>query len=334
MKKILAFFIISVMSVTQVFAIPSKVIPIGRTAGIAVMYDGVLVASISNVDTEHGFISPAENAGISQGDIIKEIDGQKVLSNENIVEIVTKSNGKQLEVVFERNSQILTTTITPLKDKIDNLYKIGIWVRDSMAGIGTITYIDPETNIYGGLGHSISETSKGKATEISKGTLISSSVSDVIKGEVGKAGELNATYNASTNLGSIEINSHQGIFGVTTKENYFINSQAVDVAQFFDVTTGTAQVLTNVSGENVCAYEIEITAICDNQNDDINFTVKIIDQELLEITGGIVQGMSGSPIMQNGKIVGALTHVLVNDPTVGYAIYIGNMLKTAENLAS
>ncbi|MFI3225982.1 MAG: SpoIVB peptidase [Clostridia bacterium] len=333
MKKFLAILIVGIMSITQVFAIPSQVIPIGRTAGIAVMYDGVLVAGLSQVETEQGFISPAELAGIETGDIIKEINGQKILSNDNIIEVISASNGEAMEIIFERDGENHTVKITPVLEKNEGSYKIGVWVRDSMAGIGTITYIDPETSVYGGLGHSIADSDTGELTAISEGTLIPSSVEDVIKGESGSAGELKASYNATVKVGTVEINTNQGIFG-KTEDTYFEYTKAVDVADFSEVTTGKAYVLTNVQGEQVEAYEINILSINNQVDSDINFTVQITDSNLLEVTGGIVQGMSGSPILQNGKIIGAMTHVLVNEPTVGYAIYIGNMLETAEEIVS
>lgn len=333
MKKILAILIVGIMSLTQVFAIPSQVIPIGRTAGIAVMYDGVLVAGLSQVDTEQGLISPAQEAGIQTGDIIKSIDGQKILSNDNIVEVIMASEGKEIEIVFERDGQNITVKLTPVLEKNDGSYKIGVWVRDSMAGVGTITYIDPETNVYGGLGHSIADSDTGELTAISQGSLIPSSVESVIKGKVGSAGEINAEYNATVQVGTVEINTNQGIFG-TTNSDYFGYTKAVDVADFSEIEVGKAYVLTNVSGEQVNAYEIEILTIQSKDESDINFVVQITDPELIDVTGGIVQGMSGSPIMQNGKIIGALTHVLVNEPTVGYGIYIGNMLETAEEIAN
>lgn len=331
MKKILAIFVVGSMFIVQAFALPKSLVPIGRTAGITIMYEGVLVAGISQVDSPNGLISPSEDADIKTGDFIKEINGEKVNSNENIVDIITKSDGEILDILIFRNNEEILKQITPALDKIDGFYKIGIWVRDSMAGIGTITYIDPQTSVYGGLGHSISDSDTGEALNISKGNLIPSTVENVAKGEVGKAGELQANYDPKEQIGTININSNQGIFGTTTSD-YFDTSKALDVADFSEITTGTAYLLSNVDGEDVKLYEISVLSIVDNKEDK-NFIIEIIDKELIGITGGIVQGMSGSPIIQNDKIIGAVTHVFLNNPQCGYGIYIGNMLEIAENVA-
>lgn len=331
MKKIFAISLILALFVTQAFAIPSQVVPIGRTAGIAVMYDGVLVAGLSQVDSTVGFISPAQEIGITQGDIITEVNGIKITSNENISYVISESNGKEISIKYLRQEQIITDKITPVLDNIDNTYKIGIWIRDSCAGIGTITYIDPETNVYGGLGHSISDYDTGETTKISQGTLIPSSVENVVRGEVGKAGELSAQYSTERQVGTVNINTNEGIFG-TSDSTYFEKSNLLDVADFSEITEGEAYILTNVALDTVQTYEIKIMSIFSNEDDNKNFLIEIVDEDLIEITGGIVQGMSGSPIIQNGKIVGAVTHVLVNDPKTGYGIYIGNMLETAEEI--
>lgn len=332
MKKIFAIFLVLALTITQAYAIPSQVVPIGKTAGIAVMYDGVLVAGLSQVDSTIGFISPAQDIGITNGDIITQVDNIKVTSNENISYIISESKGREISIQYLREGQTITDKITPVLDNIDNTYKIGIWVRDSMAGIGTITYIDPETNVYGGLGHSISDCDTGETTKISTGTLIPSSVSDVVRGEAGKAGELNAEYSVQRQVGSVHINTEEGIFGVTDS-TYFEKSDALDVAQFSEIVEGQAYILSNVDLETVQSFEINIVSIHSVEDDNKNFLIEVVDEKLIEITGGIVQGMSGSPIIQNGKIIGAVTHVLVNEPTVGYGIYIGNMLETAESIA-
>lgn len=329
MKKIISVFAILTLSITQIFAYPDKLVPIGQTVGIKIMSDGVIISGITQIETVDGPRYPAKDAKMLQGDIIKEINGEKITTNEQVLEKLSQIGGKISTFLIDRDGEILTLEVTPMLEAHSNEYKIGIWVRDSMAGIGTVTYLDPETGDFGALGHSISEQSSGKLMPILNGEIVPSYIVDVQKGEKGAPGQLNGEFKASENIGFIELNSEQGMFGNVANE-YFSKEQSLDVAQFSDIKIGEAYILSNVYGSNVDMYSIEITST--DIDGDKNFAIKITDPRLIDITGGIVQGMSGSPIIQDGKIIGAVTHVLVNDPTMGYGIFIENMLDTAESI--
>lgn len=328
MKKLIVAFLCFSLLCVNAFA-TDMLIPMGSTAGIKIMCDGVMVSSVTQVQTQDGPRYPAKDAGIIEGDIIKSIDGKEVLANEQIAEILENVGNNTTEVSYERDGEIKTSQITPVCDISDGNYKIGIWVRDSIAGIGTITYVDPETLEFGALGHSISEVDSGKIMPIKNGELISSSVADVVKGEVGSPGQLQGEFDVYDEIGDISLNSANGIFG---NLDVLPEIEAVEIGSINDVYVGSAYILSNIDGTEVSSYEIEILDIVKDINETRNFIIRVTDEELLEKTGGIVQGMSGSPILQDGKIIGAVTHVLVNQPSEGYGIAIENMLSTASTI--
>ena len=328
MKRIISVVIAVYVGVFYSFAAPTSLVPIGKTAGIKILCDGVMVSGVTKIDTANGPKYPAQEAKLMQGDIIKEINGVKVYTNEELAAEIYENGENKANIVFERNGEIQNGQITPVLDKNDMIAKIGIWVRDSMAGIGTITYIDPETNEYAALGHSISEMDSGKIMPIKQGELVQSSVTEVKKGKAGEPGELRGDFNVSEELGSVNINTNTGIYGYMDDEDLTKNLKAYEVGKLSEVTKGEAYILSNIEGQTVEQYTVEIKKISDD--DDKNFIIEVTDPRLLDKTGGIVQGMSGSPILQNGKLIGAVTHVLVNNPTEGYGISIENMLETAE----
>lgn len=326
MKKLISICVSVCMGISYVWATPSSLIPIGQTAGIKVMCDGVIITGITSVSTSEGTLYPAKTAGLAVGDIIKEINGIIVYTNEEAYELI--SNSDIVHITYERDNEIKTTTINSALDINDGESKIGIWVRDSLAGIGTITFIDPETYEYTALGHSISDSDSGTLLPIKNGELVSSSISDVLKSESGNPGALFGDFDLSDEFGTITDNTEEGIHGVITDFSKFQHLSALEIASFDEITAGSAHILSNVNGTDICKYDIEIIDI--SENNQKNFVIQVVDEKLLEITGGIVQGMSGSPIIQENKIVGAVTHVFINDPTKGYGIFIENMLETAE----
>lgn len=268
--------------------------------------------------------SPAAAAGIQAGDVILSYNGAEVCSNDELVEQIGQFNGEPQEVIYRRNERTQTTRVTPAKT--ENGLTIGLWVRDSTAGLGTLTYYDPQTNTVAGLGHSITDVDTGLTMPVESGTLVTATVNGVRPGEQGNPGELLGTLN-NTTIGALTANTDCGLFGTA---DYDFDGIAYPIALKDEIQEGEAQILCTVAGTTAKSYTIRITEVRNNLSESRNLCIQVTDPELLEATGGIVQGMSGSPILQNGKLVGAVTHVLIEDPTRGYGIFIENMLAAAE----
>lgn len=302
----------------------------GNTVGIYMETEGVLIIDTGEIMTEQGTSQdPAKNI-VKPGDYIVAFNEQKVTSKQELIEDISHLDGDDVTLDLLREGQEVPVSLTPVKDTNGD-YKLGIWVRDNTQGIGTLTFVDKEGN-YGALGHGISDVDTGELLHISEGSLYQAEVLGIQKGESGSPGELSGLirYEPGRVLGNIDINSKNGIYGHISagKEGMFLKKMPVAYKQ--ELKTGPASLLCCVNGK-VQEYQAEITRI-DMNHEDTNksFVLHVTDPELLEATGGIVQGMSGSPIIQDGKLVGAVTHVLVNDPTRGYGIFIENMLEAAE----
>ena len=300
----------------------------GNTVGIYMETEGVLIIDTGEIMTEQGTSQdPAKNI-VKPGDYIVAFNEQKVTSKQELIEDISHLDGDDVTLDLLREGQEVPVSLTPVKDTNGD-YKLGIWVRDNTQGIGTLTFVDKEGN-YGALGHGISDVDTGELLHISEGSLYQAEVLGIQKGESGSPGELSGLirYEPGRVLGNIDINSKNGIYGHISagKEGMFLKKMPVAYKQ--ELKTGPASLLCCVNGK-VQEYQAEITRI-DMNHEDTNksFVLHVTDPELLEATGGIVQGMSGSPIIQDGKLVGAVTHVLVNDPTRGYGIFIENMLDT------
>lgn len=303
-----------------------ELIAVGRTAGIKLYCDGVMVASVADGSCFDG-INPSQQAGLAAGDIIKEINGKKVETSDDVSALVNKSDGATLKLLVEREGQKMTFNITP-KLSVDGKLKIGLWVRDSMAGIGTITFYDPESGMFGALGHGISDIDTGKIMPMSGGGLIGSRVMNIRRGEQGSPGELKGTFELENNIGSLSINCETGIYGKMKDMSYIKEGIPMAIGFKDEVMTGSAKILSNIESEKSELFEIEILKLNpSSQAMGKNMLIRVTDARLLASTGGIVQGMSGSPIMQREKLIGAVTHVLVNDPERGYGIFIENMLE-------
>lgn len=298
--------------------------PCGKPFGIKMLMDGVMVIRTGAIPTVCGNISPAEKAGIKSGDIIKSINEYNVYSNSDIEKIVSDISDTPLNIYFLREGIENHTQITPVCSAEDGKYKLGIWVRDSSAGIGTITYCDKTSKTFGGLGHPVCDTDTGKIIPLSSGEVMEVSISGIKKGSPGNPGELLGFFNDICSCGTLSINNKYGVFG-NIDENFLKNPE-MPMALKQEIKTGDAIIYSTILGNEPQAYDIEIEKIdYKSKNSAKNMIIHITDPELIEKTGGIVQGMSGSPIIQNDMLVGAITHVFVNDPTRGYAVFSENM---------
>ena len=303
----------------------SMLVPVGKTVGIKLFADGVMVVALSELSETS--VSPASQAGLRDGDIITTVNSVEITSAEQFIKSVTDCNGNGLDVTYTRDGEEYSTVIKPVMAK-NGEYKIGAWIRDSMAGIGTVTFYDPATGVFGALGHGINDVDTGILMPLQKGSIMRSSVAAVNKGSAGEPGELRGEFELTKDLGSLYTNSDVGVFGVVYDNNEW-QGTAVPVAKSEEIVAGDATILANTSGESVCEYQIEILKVDTECTNNRNMLIKITDERLISETSGIVQGMSGSPILQDGKIIGAVTHVLVNDPQMGYGVFIENMLDAA-----
>lgn len=306
--------------------VDKKVIPVGKTVGIYVNTKGILVIDTGEVTDLYGnTTSPAKNKLI-KGDYIIELNGEKIKTKKQLIENITECSGKTLSFVVKRNNEKVNVNIEPVETGVD-VYKIGIWVRDDLQGLGTVTYV--KGNEFGALGHSITDTDTGELMQVSGGRLYLADIYGVEKGVSGTPGEIEGmiTYDTGNVVGEIEGNKTYGIFGNITDDfkTEISEENAIEAAKESEVKLGKAQIQTYVSGEKRL-YNIEIVNIHKNKYGDKEMEIKVTDKDLIDLTGGIVQGMSGSPIIQNNKLIGCVTHVFVENPTRGYGIFIDKML--------
>lgn len=311
-----------------------RVIPGGQSIGVKLNTVGVLVVGHHLVNTENGKKSPGEIAGIKVGDIITEINGHKIEKMTDVAPYVQAAgqSGKALDLVISRENGSFTTKLTPLKDKTENTYKLGLYIRDSAAGIGTMTFYHPQSKKYGALGHVISDMDTKKPIVVEDGQIVRSTVTSIEKGSSGDPGEKLARFSSDGEIvGNIQKNSPFGIFGELNKQlKNGIMDKPMPIALSSQVKEGPAKILTVVNNDKVEEFNIEIVSTIPQKFPATKgMVIKVTDPKLLEKTGGIVQGMSGSPIIQDGKLVGAVTHVFVNDPTSGYGVHIEWMLDEA-----
>ena len=297
----------------------------GMSAGFNLKAGGAQIIGMCEVMTENGVVSPALQAGLRVGDRIEKVGGIRVETIAELNELVDKSRGKCLDIEVNRHNETLSVEIRPVKDKVTQRYKIGVLARDSVSGIGTVTYIDELSGRFGSLGHSVVGENK-RELQISDGVVYECSIVGVSKGVRGKAGELRGMFLSNKTLGNAEKLCDCGIFGQIS-ETFETDDLMRVVASSQDVTPGNAYIYSTVNGIEPQRYEIEIVKVDKGNREHKNYVIKITDEALIEETGGIVQGMSGSPILQNGKLIGAITHVFLNDPTRGYGIDIQTMLR-------
>ena len=302
-------------------------IPGGSAFGIKFFALGALVIGTTGIETEQGLVFPAKDAGIRSKDIIIRVCGREIESAYQMSEIISGSAGIPVAVAYLRDGKENTVNVTPVKEMSSKEYKIGVMVRDSTAGIGTVTYIVPATKEFGGLGHGINDSETNVLFPLAKGITVDATIRNVVKSEKNRPGELKGDF-GKAETGRLYSNTDMGVFGKFEKLPKNVSSP-VPVASRDEMKEGEAKVITTLSESGPEEYSINIDKIYDKSGKTKNFLLRITDEKLLSAAGGIVQGMSGSPIIQNGKLVGAVTHVLVNDPTRGYGIFIENMLDAA-----
>ncbi len=300
----------------------------GEVFGIKLYTKGVIVVKTDSLDVSTGVQTPAQLAGIKCGDSITHINGSVIVNADDFISFVKNSQGKELSLTVEREGEILNLKLTPNPSE-NGGYRAGLWVRDSSAGIGTVTFYDSENKLFAGLGHGVCDVDTGRIMPLSGGEAVRATVNGFYKSSPGDPGELCGVFSESV-IGDLRVNSATGIFG---KLNEKISARQMPVALESEVHEGYAQIVATVDGNGARYYDAQITKIYPaSGNEERNLIVKITDKELLAKTGGILQGMSGSPIIQDSMLVGAVTHVFVNDPTQGYGIFAQRMLETADAL--
>lgn len=319
------FGIFPTKSVEKTSESQKALIPCGDVFGIKFFTRGVVITSISEVESTEGILSPAAKAGLKAGDILLAVNGNEINTVEALGETVENCNGKTLTVDFSRDGNRYKAKLTPVQNLSDGIYKSGMWVRDSTAGIGTVTFYDPESGTFGGLGHGIYDSDTEVLMPLLKGAVVDIELNDVLKGRSGHPGELKGTF-GSQQIGELYTNSPCGIFGVLNRAPACVRTEPMPIGTREELETGPAVILCDVDGNGVKEYDIEIVKIYGGTEETKNFVIEVTDPTLLSLTGGIVRGMSGSPILQNDKLVGAVTHVLVSDSHKGYGIFIENML--------
>ena len=300
-------------------------IPGGQSIGVAVSTGGLVVTGASDVGATP---SPGRLAGLRAGDVITRINDTQLTDVASLSDMLT---GESCRVVYTRNGHEQTVTLTPAYDPSGGVYRLGLWVRQGTAGIGTLTYYNQETGEFGALGHAVTDEDSGIVLPVVDGAIYENSIINVEKGREGDPGEIIGQFYDGGYLGDVDVNTAHGVFGrLISKMPNSIYPDGIETAENGEIRTGSAEILTTVGHDGLKEYSCEIVRIHDEPvSSDKSFTVRITDGELIGRTGGIVQGMSGSPIIQDGKLVGAVTHVLVNDPTMGYGISIGRMLDGA-----
>ena len=318
LKSLIAIFIVATFIMPQgVLAYSKYIIAGGENIGLHINNNGVIVAGFYKINN----VYPGINANLKKGDTIIKVDDNEIKNIDDLINSIKNSNQKDLKIVYLRNNNKKTATLNLVND--NNVLKTGLYIKDMVSGIGTLTFIDPNTKLYGALGHEVIETSSGVMIEVKDGKIYNSNVTSIDKSVRGEPGSKNANINSNDVYGDIKENTNMGVFGNYTKE---INkTKLYKVAEPSEIKKEEAKIITVLNGEEKKEYKINILDINNEKNSNKNILFEVTDEELIKKTGGIIQGMSGSPIIQDGKLIGAVTHVFVNDPTKGYGIFAENM---------
>ncbi|MCL2088723.1 MAG: SpoIVB peptidase [Oscillospiraceae bacterium] len=310
----------------------TSVIPGGRPFGIKMFSKGVMVVGLSDIETDSGSVCPGKDAGIRLGDIIYSINGISVSTNEEVERLISTGGGNPLTLLIRQGNDEYDLTLTPVLAKATGDYKAGIWVRDSSAGIGTITFYHPGEGVFAGLGHAICDVDTGEIIPLLTGETVKVNINSVQKGTLGSPGELRGNFSSERATGNILLNNETGVYGQMYE--YKSDLIPIPIALKQQIKTGPAKILSTIEGLEPREYDIVIEKVSTNDSTlTKNMVIRVTDPELLEKTGGIVQGMSGSPILQEGTLVGAVTHVFVNDPAKGYGIFAENMIANIDSMA-
>jgi len=312
-----------------------KVVPSGEAIGVKIESKGVLVVGLSSItDVKGRKCSPAADAGFEVGDKIIDIDGRQVEKEKDIVDYLNnrQNRDEKIKVIVDREGNKHDYSVKPVKCEEDNMYRIGLWVRDNIAGVGTMTFYDPESRVFGALGHGITDIDSGVLVDINSGSIMKSKIASIQKARKTVPGELvGIFYDNDDAYGVIEKNTSFGIYGKLNKKLNPSRIKPVSIGLNSQIKEGPAKILTTIEGNKVEEFDIEVQkAMRQSSSESKSMVIKITDKKLIEKTGGIVQGMSGSPIIQDGRLIGSITHVLVNDPTRGFGISIEWMLKEAD----
>lgn len=310
---------------------PAEVVPCGNSIGVKLYTDGLLVVGLSDFqDTTGRSVSPGKDCGLRVGDIIRQVNGQETKTIAEFSDAVNGAGGSQIQLLLERGGRQFTQDICPRADAADQTFKLGIWVRDSTAGIGTLTFYDPATNAFGALGHGITDVDTGGLLPVGSGSILPANIVSVKRGEKGAPGELRGVFAGDgTTIGTVAANTSQGIYGHIENAAAIPADTTYPIAPRSQVQEGKAELVCSIRGQETAHYEIEIQRLLHSDAGGKSMVIQVTDPALLSETGGIVQGMSGSPILQDGKLVGAVTHVFINDPTRGYGIFIDTMYKNS-----
>lgn len=302
----------------------------GRPFGIKLLMEGVMVTGLGDVEGQDGSLScPAEKAGIRTGDIICSADGVPLTSNDQLQELIAASEGEPLSLSVQRKDEVFSAYLQPILSRRSGSWKGGMWVRDSIAGIGTMTFFDRNTGCFAGLGHPICDSDTGGVVPVHSGEAVPVEITEVKRGARGLAGELRGSFSSGESLGTLDKNTTSGIYGRLSETALSQLSEGCEefpMAFRQEITEGKAEIYTTVEGSAPERYSAEIVSVDYSSGESSkNMVIRITDKRLIDASGGIVQGMSGSPIIQNGKLIGAVTHVFVADPSKGYGIFAENM---------
>ena len=308
---------------------PDRYFAGGETLGFSLQSKGVILIGGNYILSKNGIERPFENSGLKTGDIITKINGIEINNSQDISKILENFEGGSIRLTVNRSGNIFEVDICPALDSMSNTYKLGLWVKEDAVGIGTLSFVNATTKRFGSLGHSINDSETNECIEVSGGNIYTSKILGIKKGNSGKAGELIGTFNRENVLGLVDKNCDYGVYGfVDCVESVTKNKTSVDIGGRLSAKPGKAQILSALDGDEIKAYDIEIIKTNFQQScNEKSMVIRVVDKELIAKTGGIVQGMSGSPIIQDGELIGAVTHVFVNDATKGFGIYIDWMIE-------
>lgn len=327
---VMLYGVIPVKNVTVTHTETPKLIPSGEAFGLKMLTDGVMVTEYGSVEGVNAVRSPAKEGGILTGDVIISVNGIKTETAKQLTDAV-QLDVNNTRIILTRSGERVELNLTPERSAVDGLYKLGIWTRDSCAGIGTLTYYDRINMTYGGLGHSVCDADTGTLLPVARGETVPVCINSVVKGVNGRPGELCGSFMSASASGSIILNTDCGVFGFA---NSVPEGEEISMAFKQDIEIGDAVILTTLNGMTPQCFDIVIEKVDYNSESAVkNMVIRIDDPDLLQKTGGIVQGMSGSPIIQNGRLIGAVTHVFVNDISRGYAVFAENMYKISCRLS-